>query len=181
MVELGYRGQTLPGVSYSTTLFHHDYGRLRAGTAAPTFVENLAHGSVVGLEAWGSVDLQPGWRLSAGWVHLAKSLRADPTSPASSVPNLGNDPKNQWMLRSTAAPVDRLEVDVTLRRASALPEPAVPASTVADLRVGWRVAHGLEASLLVSNLGNRRKPEFSPAEASVFERSAQLRLVWTPR
>ncbi len=178
--ELGYRGQHPAGVSYSTTLFHHDYQRLRAGTAAPTFVENLAQGRVSGFEAWGSVDLEPRWRVSGGWVHLVKALTADPASPPTSVPNLGNDPRNQWLLRSTAAPFEGLDVDLTVRRVSALPEPAVPAYTAADLRLGWRLAPGLEVSLLVNNLGNRRKPEFAPAETSVFGRSAQLRLVWTP-
>lgn len=180
VAELGYRGQRLPGVSYSATLFHHDYKRLRAGTEAPTSVENRVRGDLWGLETWGSLELQPRWRISGGWVHLRKTLVADPGSAATSVSNLGNDPKNQWMLRSTATPIDTVEVDVTLRYSSALPEPAVPASTFADLRLGWRVWRSLEASLLLNNLGDRRQPEFSPADASAFGRSAQLRLVWTP-
>lgn len=178
VIELGYRGQHLPGVSYSATLFHTQYERLRAGRAAPTFIENRALGHVTGLETWGSVDLHARWRLSGGWVHLSKALSADALSPASSVPNLGNDPKNQWMLRSMATPVDGLELDATLRHVSALPQPAVAAYTVVDVRVGWRLSETFEASLSANNLGNREYTEFSPVEASRFGRSAVLKLVW---
>lgn len=180
VLEIGYRGQQGPGITYAATLFHHDYERLRAGRSGPTPVENRARGHVSGLEVWGSVDLHARWRLSGGWVHLAKSLSADALSPPSSVPNLGNDPRNRWVLRSTATPFERVELDATLRRSSELPDPAVPARTVADVRLGWRFAPAWEASLVIENVGNRRVPEFSPAETSGFGRSAQLRVVYTP-
>ncbi len=179
--ELGYRSQPGPGVSYSATVYRHNYERLRAGRASPTFVENRARGHVDGVEMWGGVDLHPRWRVSGGWVHLSKSLTADALSPASSVPNLGNDPKNQWMLRSTASPTDSIEADATLRRVSSLPEPVVPSYTVIDLRLGWRITDTLEASLLVNNLGNRRHVEFNPNESSEFGRSARVRISWAPR
>jgi iron complex outermembrane receptor protein len=178
VAELGWRARPLPALSYAVTAFHADYERLRAGRAGPTPVENRARGHVSGLEAWASLELNPRWRLAGGVVGLDKALQADALSPPSSVPNLGNDPRWQALLRASATPLQRLEVDLTLRHVSRLPQPVVPAYTVADLRLGWRVADALEASLFVANLGDRAVSEFDPAEASRFGRAAQLRLLW---
>jgi iron complex outermembrane receptor protein len=176
--ELGYRGQ-LPGAGYSVTAFHTEYQKLRAGRASPTTVENLAFGDVSGMEAWGSLDLTPAWRLSGGWVELRESLHATADSPPSSVPNLGNDPRRQLTLRSSARLPAEVQFDVTLRHVSALPDPVVPAYTVADVRLAWPVTRAVEASVLVQNLGPRHV-EFDPANSSRLGRSAFLRVEWRP-
>lgn len=177
VTELGWRGQ-VAAVNGSLTAFHADYDRLRAGRDAPTRIENLAWGRVWGVEGWGSVEVRAGWRLSAGFVELRKSLRTDPASPPSSVPNLGNDPEHQWMLRSQASLSPAVEFDLTLRHVSALPQPAVPAYTVADLRLAWQARPGLELSLIGQDLGRPAHAEFNPADASRFGPRAWLRLQW---
>ena len=125
--ELGLRGQQASGFGYSVTLFHDQYRRLRAGRAAPTTIDNLAGGDVSGVEAWGNVDLARAWRLSVGWTGLHESLDASPLAGAGSVENLGNDPRQQWSVRSMWRVSGTVDLDVTVRRVAALPAPAVPA------------------------------------------------------
>jgi iron complex outermembrane receptor protein len=175
--ELGLRGQPLAGFSYSLTAFHDDYQKLRAGEAAPTTIDNLAYGGISGLEASGSLDLMANWRLSGGWVAMREALHASPSAGASSVANLGDDPNWQWTVRSTARLAPKLEFDLAVRHVSGLPDPAVPAYTVADLRLGWQVASNLEASVLGQNLG-RRHVEFDPASSSKFGPAGFVRLEW---
>jgi iron complex outermembrane receptor protein len=176
VTELGYRAPWGQHANYSLTAFNHHYNKLRAGRRAPTEVENLAFGDVHGVEGWGNLDLATGWRLSAGFVELRESLKAAPQAGANSVANLGNDPKHQWMLRSTQSIGSRVELDATLRRVSALPQPAVPGYTAADLRAAWKVHKGLTASLQVQNLFDRRHVEFDPAGNSEWGRAVYVKL-----
>jgi iron complex outermembrane recepter protein len=178
--ELGWRGQRLPGFGYSLTAFHDVYSKLRAGRAAPTTVDNLAGGSISGIEAWASVDLRPDLRLSAGWMGLDERLHAAPGAGARSVANLGDDPRRQWSLRLTSRLSGRVECDLALRHVSALPNPAVPAYTVADVRLAWQASPDLQVSLLGQELG-RRHVEFDPASSSRFGPTAFLKLDWRLR
>jgi iron complex outermembrane receptor protein len=175
--ELGLRGQRAPGFSYAVTAFHDVYTRLRAGRAAPTTIDNLAGGSISGVEAWASVDLSADMRLSAGWMGLTEHLHASPDAGANSVANLGNDPRRQWSLRLRASPFERIEFDVSVRHVSALPQPAVPAYTAADLRLAWQALPNLQVSLLGQDLG-RRHVEFDPGSSSRFGPTAFLKLDW---
>ena len=175
--ELGLRGRPASGFSYSLTIFHDVYEKLRAGHAAPTTIDNLAQGGTGGIEAWGSLDVTSNWRLSAGWMLLREALTAAPTAGASSVANLGNDPRQQWSIRSTAHVARSLDFDMALRHVAALPAPAVPAYTVADLRLAWHCRPGLDLSLLGQDLG-RRHVEFDPAASSRLGPRAFIKLEW---
>ena len=178
--ELGWRGQRLPRFSYSVTAFHDVYSRLRAGRSAPTTIDNLAGGSVSGIEAWGSVDLRPDVRLSAGWTALDEHLHASPDAGAHSVTNLGDDPRRQWSLRLTSRLGGNVECDVSVRHVASLPDPAVPAYTAADIRLAWQASPDVQVSLLGQQLG-RRHVEFDPASASRFGPTAFLKLDWRLR
>ncbi|WP_198321119.1 TonB-dependent receptor plug domain-containing protein [Azohydromonas aeria] len=178
VLELGHRARPTADSSYSVTAFYSRYDRLRAGGPAPTTILNKAEGSTYGLEAWGSLDLSTRWRLSAGWVELRKSLRADADAGANSVENLGNDPRHQAMLRLSGKLGSSADLDATLRHVSALPNPRVPSYTAVDVGVRWRLGRGVEASLLARNLGGGRHIEF--ADGSEFGHSVFFRLAWTP-
>jgi iron complex outermembrane receptor protein len=175
--EVGLRGQRTAGFGYSATAFHHHYDFLRAGHAAPTAVENLAWGGVSGLELWGDVDLTRDWRLAFGWTELREALRAAPEAGLNSVANLGDDPRRQIQLRSTMRPARGLDLDLTVRHVAALPAPAVPSYTVADVRLAWSPRPDLELSLLAQDLG-RRHVEYDPAGSSRFGPRAFVRLEW---
>ncbi|HSV45673.1 MAG TPA: TonB-dependent receptor, partial [Ramlibacter sp.] len=179
VLELGWREQPTPVLSYSVTLFHAHYDRLRSGQPPPAVVQNMMAGSTSGLEAWGNWQVTRDWRLSGGLNQLHKHLRIlpgsrDPTGPSA----LGNDPRHQWLLRSSLnAGVH--EIDFSVRRVGALPSPAVPAYTAVDARWGWHISRELELSLTMQNLFDRGHPEFgaAPNRAEV-RRAAWLKLLW---
>jgi iron complex outermembrane recepter protein len=69
---------------------------------------------------------------------------------------------------------------MSVRHVSALPQPAVPAYTAADLRLAWQALPNLQISLLGQDLG-RRHVEFDPANSSRFGPTAFLKLDWRLR
>jgi iron complex outermembrane receptor protein len=72
------------------------------------------------------------------------------------------------------------EVDAALRRVGALPNPAVPAYSELDLRVGWRPTRRVELAFGGNNLLHARHPEFGTvATRSLIERSLYVRLTWS--
>lgn len=174
VLEVGHRAY-FSKASYSVTLFRSHYDGLRAGRAAPTTIGNLAYGQVSGLEAWGSIEMSPAWRVSGRLLELRTSLKAAAEAASSSVPNLGNDPKHQWTIRSSSTLAPNVEFDAAIRHVSALPDPQVPSYTVADLRLGWRPSAAWELSLSLENAGARHV-EYQGG--SVFGRTVSLQLQW---
>jgi iron complex outermembrane recepter protein len=150
--EVGYRGRAGSVASYSATVFHADYDRLHTQEIGATndffFFAGMMRGSVTGVEAWGTVQAAPGWRLSAGYTALRERLRLHPGSRDVAAPTLaGRDPAHQWIVRSSLDLGRRWELDVGLRHVSALSAPAVPAYSVMDVRLGWRIQPGLELAI----------------------------------
>jgi iron complex outermembrane receptor protein len=178
VLELGHRGQAGRDLSYSATVFVQDYDGLRAGRGAPAVVANRIDGHARGLEAWAQWQPVEFARLSVGYLGLRKRLHMDAPADPVSIPNLGNDPRQQWKLRAQFDLPRRTELDFSLRRVGALPQPAVPAYTSLDARLGWQAARNVEVSLLAQNLLDRRHHEFEPAAgASWFGRRLFLRVV----
>jgi iron complex outermembrane receptor protein len=180
VLELGWRAQPTPALSYSVTLFHHRYDRLRSGAPAPAMVQNMIEGSTEGVEAWGHWQVTSNWRLSAGLNELREHLRVAAGSPDPVGPSaLGNDPRHQWQLRSSLNLARGHELDVGVRHVGALPQPAVPAYTAVDARWGWHVSPAVEVSLTLQNLFDRNHIEFGDlAAASQSRRAGWLKLLW---
>src|SRR5690606_13991509 len=114
VIELGYRAQPLERLSFSVTAFHHDWDKLRSGSAIPVQIENGIEGSAAGLEAWGVWNVTDAWEWRAGFSTLDKDLQLVPgsTDPAGvDNPTLANDPKRQWMIGSTIELMRALELD----------------------------------------------------------------------
>lgn len=183
VLELGYRGQPAPAVSYSATLFHHDYDHLRTQESDPTgshlVFASLMEGAGSGVEAWGNWQAMPRWRLSAGWTALHQRLRLKPGSnDLAGLAAARRDPAHTLQLRSSYNIDDAREVDVTLRRAGASAAPAVPSYTALDARLGWRLRPGLALSLYGENL-NGGHTEFGQSGYRVeFERRVGVSLRW---
>jgi len=179
VAEAGYRAQPTRALSYSITGFYDFYDKLRSGEPAPAVVQNMMQGSTFGIEGWGTWQATPDWRLSAGFVAMHENLRVeadslDPTGPSA----LGNDPKFQWMVRSSFNLAKNADFDVTLRHVGTLPDPLVAAYTAVDARIGWRVRPDLELSLVGQNLTDPRHIEFGAAGvASEIGRSVYLKAV----
>jgi iron complex outermembrane receptor protein len=183
VAELGYRARLAKAASFSMTAFHHIHDKLRSGSAPPAQVHNNAEGTTSGFEGWGNYQATDAWRLSAGFVELRQRLHLKSDSPPdpTAISNLGNDPEHTQMLRSLLNLSERHEFDLVLRHVSALPNPAVPAYTAVDARLGWRARRDTELSLAVQNLFDPRHVEFGAAgTASEIPRSVFLKLLWRP-
>jgi iron complex outermembrane receptor protein len=183
VIEIGYRGQPTSDLTYSFTLFHDIYDKLRSGQPAPgAQVQNKIQGTTDGIEGWASYQVAAWWRLSAGFSTLHKDLdleadSTDPTGPSA----LGNDPEQQWIVRSSFNPAERHEFDLTVRHVGSLPQPAVPGYTAVDARWGWMLpGRKAEISLTLQNLFDPRHAEFGDAATrSEYERAVSLNLLWT--
>jgi iron complex outermembrane receptor protein len=182
-LALGYRSQPSPKFSYSVTVFHHDYDYLRSIelTSSGEFVlGNKMEGKSNGLEAWGTVQVTPAWRVSVGATLLDLDLRlkdesTDPTGTAAA----GNDPERQLFLRSSLNLPRDMEFDASVRHVGDLPSPQVPAYTAVDLRFGWRPNERLELSLSAQNVFDSGHVEFGNAlTASEIERSFRVGMKW---
>ena len=178
--ELGYRDQTLPQATYSISVFHNIYDKLRSVEPAPgggVVLGNKMEGTTDGLEAWGNYQAASNWRLSAGAFFLRQHLRLKPDSGDTNVSAAGNDPAHQWLLRSSFDLPDGTELDIRLRRVGALPNPSVPAYTAADIRIACRLQRDLELSVVFVESGH---VEFgNPATASEMSSGAYVKLKWT--
>lgn len=181
--ELGYRGQPLARLSYSATVFHTVYDHLRTQEIDPsrTFIvfANEMEGSTSGIEMWGTYQVMPSWRLSAGFTALRENLRLKPGSNDLAAPDAaGNDPSNTWQLRSTMNVTHDSDIDLTLRHVAELEHFPAPAYTVLDARFGWQLQPGLELSVTGRNLFGRHAEYGSVAYRSEIPSGVFVKLVW---
>lgn len=181
--ELGYRARPVAAASYSITLFHHAFDRLRSlePTPAGPQLENRIGGHTTGVEAWGKLQVNEWWRLNGGFTLQRERLRPLAGSAAiGGVSTLGNDPDLTWLIGSSFD-LGAWELDFTLRHVGSLPAPVVPAYTVVDARLGWRVDRELELSLTAQNLLDNRHAEWGVAPGRPqYGRAVFLKLVWRP-
>jgi iron complex outermembrane recepter protein len=184
--EIGYRAQPARTVSYSLTAFYNTYDKLKTtepGALGLNFVSgNNAEGHASGVEAWSTWQPLRTWRLSGGLVVQAVRLDVKPESAdtaGGSLTALGNDPSHYWTLRSSVDLSEDKQLDVDVRGVGGLPNPAVPAYTAVDVRLGWRVRRDTEVSLGVQNLLDPSHVEFGAAgTASEVPRTVFLKVVW---
>jgi len=177
VIELGYRAQPAPALSYSATLFHSDYERLRTlamRPGAPAHFENRAQGRASGLEAWASWQVLRGWRLLGGAVFQDVRIKTEGLSRDWSrlLGMAPNDPKRYWSLRSAHELGADLQLDLALRHVGKLTRPAVPGYHELDARIAWQARPNLELALVGRNLLHDQHAEFGePGLRQTFERS----------
>lgn len=181
--ELGYRARPARNLNLSVTAFHHDYTDLRTvapdpATILPLRFANGGEGHSSGIEAWGSYEVSPRWRLDLGVVTLDKEFRLKPGEiDIASLASVGDDPSWQVLLNSRAQLTDRLELDVHLRAVDELSASGVEDYVEADVRLGWRFDNGVEMALTGSDLLNDTRLEAGdPGRQRVLGRSAALTL-----
>jgi iron complex outermembrane receptor protein len=174
--ELGYRANPAPNMSFSVNAFYNVYDDLRTVSVTPvTFLPlhltNNGEATTWGVEAWGSYDVSPTWRLSAGVSTLTKDYDPAVTlDDLSGLISIGDDPDYQVLLRSQHDLTDSVDLDVRLRAVGALA--AVEEHVEADVRLGWRLTDTLELSLTGQNLIETRRVETGdPIRARAFGRS----------
>jgi iron complex outermembrane receptor protein len=183
VLELGYRAQPSTRWSYSLTAFHAAYEHLRSlepiGGGA-FVIGNKMKATTNGLEAWGNYQAAANWRLSGGAVFLDESRSFEAGSGDTNLAGAGNDPKRQFVLRSSLDLPGQQEFDVMARYVSRLPNPSVPSYVAVDARYAWRMRKELEISLTAQNLFDKRHPEFGAATTrSEIERGVFLKVKWS--
>jgi iron complex outermembrane receptor protein len=182
VLEIGYRGQLVPALTYAATVFYSGYDKLRtlepvAGQAAQ--FGNLGKGAARGIELSGRWQVQPAWRLSGAMVvqDIRTSLRAGSLDASGTSGLATDDPSNYWSLRSSHDLADDVQVDLMLRHVGSLPNPAVPDYTELDAHIAWQPRPRLELSLTGQNLLHRSHAEFGAiATRQVFERAVLAKL-----
>jgi iron complex outermembrane receptor protein len=161
-IEAGYRGQPGRDTSLSVSLYYNRYEDLRSagiiglGTPASPFKIQLGNdleGEEFGIEAWGTQQLTPWWRVSAGANLLkrhfgVKSGGSDVGGGAS----IGRDPSYQLMLRSQISLPQGILFDAGLRAVDALPNPDVDGYVEADARLAYRINDTVELYVAGDNL-----------------------------
>jgi len=183
VLELGYRGQPAPTLSYTVTLYHHDYDHLRTQELDPTrsylVFASLMEGSASGIEAWGNWQPMPRWRLSAGWTALHQRLRLKARgTDLAGLATARRDPSHTLQLRSSFTIDDAREIDVTVRRVGEMPASRVASYTALDARFGWRLRPGLALSLVGENLNGGHAEFGSSTYWAEFERRVGVKLRW---
>jgi iron complex outermembrane receptor protein len=181
--ELGYRGQAGQDLSYSVTAFRNLYDHLRtqdlSGDGRSIVFGNLMEGQARGIEAWGSYQMSEAWRLSAGLTALHERFNLKPGSQdVGSVATTGADPAYTAQLRSSYAFDSARELELAVRRAGATARPEVAAYTAVDLRFGWRVAKGVELSVVGTNLNGSHGEYGVEGFRTEVGRTLGVKLVW---
>lgn len=173
--EAGYRARPRADMSFSISAFYNVYEDLRTAslhpvTILPFTLTNFGAGETWGVEAWGSYDVNPRWRVSAGVSTLQKDFSAPAGSDITGLASVGDDPDYQVLLRNQAQLTDRLELDVNLRAVGELLN--TDAYVEADARLGWRVTDQVELSISGRNLLEDRHVETGdPLRRRAFGRS----------
>lgn len=175
-LELGLHGQLSESFSYSLTLFGSRYDSLRNYrrlTDRTIVLINAASAKVHGIEAWGRWQLSPDWSLQGGFTAIHEDFNG--ANIAAIAP--GNDPRYQARIASTWALGADLDLDLSLRRVSALRFTTVPVYHEADARLAWRLARGMEVALSGRNLLHAQHREFGQgADPIQVGRTLQLTL-----
>ena len=181
--EIGYRAQPSPRVSYSLSVFHNIYDKLRSVepvSASAAVLGNKMEGTEDGLEAWGTYQAAKSWRLSAGGFLLRQRLSFKADSGDTNIAAAGNDPAHQWILRSSLDLPKRSQLDVIVRYVGALPNPSVASYTVMDVRYGVPLRRDLELILAAKNLLDAPHAEFGANGTSLVSKGGYVELKWTP-
>jgi iron complex outermembrane receptor protein len=179
--ELGYRVQPWPQLSIDATVFHHDYTDLRSqdlppGGGLPLIIGNSLEGTSRGVEL--AINVQPiaSWRTHVSYTKLDVDItRAPGSRDAAGGTSEGNDPDHLFSIRTSIDLPSRLEADLQLRNVGALPQPAVPAYTELNARLGWRARPRVELFLTGQDLLHAEHPEFTGGGLiEQFHRSVRL-------
>lgn len=179
--EAGYRGQPTPSTSLSVSLFYNLYDDIRTtefqpGGKLPIQLMNGLEGHTYGVEAWGTKQLAPWWRVSFGLATLHKDFHLKPGSFDLGARNsLGADPDYQVQARTRLQLSDDVSFDAGLRGMDDLGRTGIGGYVEADARLGWQVSDHLELYAAGNNLLHRTHAESSDVQrAQLAERSIYL-------
>lgn len=193
-LESGYRIQPTQTLSLDVAAFLNIYDKLRSFSAGPARYEgepspgyfvvpftagNASKGTSHGFEAAARWAARPWWRLDVAYTYLELDLQ-DPGDLEGQKAIQGTSPRHQASLRSTMDLGSGWEFDLWPRYVADLESVGIDAYVDLDARLGWRVAQGVDLSLIGQNLlGGPNKgftPELLPMTPTQQNRVAYGRL-----
>jgi iron complex outermembrane receptor protein len=147
-VEAGYRGQPSHWANISVNGFVNFYGDLRTTEFVDGhfMLENGAEGRTYGIEAWGTAQLLPNWRLSLGATTLWKDLHDKPGHKELIPRNArGADPKWQLTGRSDLDITPRLQFSIDARAVAKLEQtPEIPGYVEAGAQLSYQLTRRID-------------------------------------
>jgi iron complex outermembrane recepter protein len=180
--ELGARLQPTDRLSFSVSTYYNVYNDLRSIELKPvTFFPlqwgNGMRGDAYGVEAWSDYRVTDWWRLSAGFSaeHEQLSFKAgDPGLLGAA--EAGDEPAAQGQIRSSMNLGRDVTFDATVRSVAALPNPALPAYTELNARLGWNVTPRIQLSVSGFNLLHAYHVEYVSSPDGAVPRSVIVEL-----
>ena len=180
--EVGARLQPTERLSFSISTYYNVYSDLRSiginpATVFPLHWGNAMRGDAYGVEAWGDYRLTDWWRLSAGFSAEHEQLSFQAGDPGLlGVAEAGDDPAAQGQIRSSMNLGRDVTFDATLRSVAALPNPAVPAYTDLNARLGWNLSPKIQLSVSGFNLLHAYHVEYPSSPGGAAARSVFVEL-----
>lgn len=185
--ELGYRASPASRLSFEAITFLQRYGNLRSQEApftgqVPLTIANTLDGRSRGMElAVNTVPLDR-WRIRASYSLQDTDIKKNPGSrDVTGGVSEANDPRHLATLRTGVDLAANIQMDGWLRHVSSLPNPAVPAYTELNARIGWRPTRALELALVGQDLLHDQHPESGNPLPRRIEFQRSLRAVLTLR
>jgi len=183
--ELGARLQPTSRLSFSVSLYDNVYDDLRSIVILPDphilrlEWSNGMRGDTYGVEVWGDYRLASWWRLTAGYTAEHEDLTFKPGDPGLlGAAAAGDDAPQQASLRSSMNLGSRVTFDADLRYVATLPNPAVPAYTELNTRIGWNLTDRVQLSISGFNLLHPYHLEFPSNEGGAVPRSVFAEVRW---
>ena len=178
-LETGYRGQPASWLSLSVNLFYNFYSDIRTtelspGGTLPIQLRNGIKGTTYGIEAWGSAQVLPWWRLKLGGSTLHKDLHArDGRVDLQPRNSLGIDPHWQVTGISEMDLTPKLKLTLDLRGVAHLDlPPRVPGYVEAGGQLAYQLTDAIVLFVAGRNLLHRTHLENGdPAGSQLAKRS----------
>ena len=156
--EAGYRGQPSRFTSISVSLFYNHYYDLRSirlvtiPAGVRVQLANDLLGDSYGIEVWGTQQVTPWWRLSAGGFVLKRDFGVRPGGMDLGAASIGRDPGYQVQIRSQITLPQGFTFDAGLRGVDAIEDPHIDGYVEADARIGFTMRNGVELFATGDNL-----------------------------
>lgn len=156
--ELGWRKHVSPTLALDVATFYNDYDNLRSnepiGDAPfPRTFRNTLNARSHGAELSAIYQPTPHFLLRGSYRYLDLSFGREPGSrDVTRGDSEGNDPRHLLSLQAHLTLPGEFEFDAHFRSVSALPNPATPAYSTLNLRLGWRPSSRWELSVTGNNL-----------------------------
>lgn len=178
--ELGLRTQPVRAISYSASVFFHDYDDLRSLEPTVPGTSIIANGLFArsyGAELNADFQVRPNWRLRVGATELRMKAQRQSGSRALTAETV--HPNHVVKLISHLDLSSHVFFNTSVRYISRIADHALPGYVEADAKLSWRPREQLEISVKGGNLLHARHAEFNPpATRRQIERNFHVQMLW---